>query len=437
MKVTREKTENSQAFLTIEMEPAEVEASLAESYRHLAKRANIPGFRKGKVPRAILERYLNKEAIFKEALSHLVPRAYEKAIREQKIEAIAQPEIEITQTNPVIFKATVPLAPTVKLDDYHNIRLTPERVEVTEEEVNAVIEQLRHQHATWEPVERAVNFGDLVVLAVESQVEGEPFINEGGVQYQVLRNFPFPAPGFAEQLVGMGRGEEKEFRLRLPPDYPRRKLAGKEASFKVKVIEIKQEILPELNDDFAQEVNPELGSLDLLRERVATNLRLRAEEKARLDFEERVIEAVVNLAEVEFPPILVEREIDRLFNEELSHWQAEGRGLEEYLESINKTEEQLREELRPLAIKRVTRSLVLGKVAEEEKVEVTESEIEAEIENMQESASRDKEKLSKFLRTSESREVIRRLLLTRKTIQRLVEIAKGSNNKSSEEGGQK
>ena len=427
MKVTKEKTENSQAFLTIEMESAEVEESLAESCRHLARRANIPGFRKGKAPRAILERYLGKEGILEDALNHLLPQAYEKAIKEQKIEAIAQPHIEVTQTDPVIFKATVPLAPTIKLDDYHNIQVTPEAVETTEDDVGAVVEQLRHQHATWEPVERPVEFGDMVVLDIESHIGGEPFINQKGAQYQVLHDLPFPAPGFAEQLSGVKKGEEKEFKLQFPSDYPRSELAGKEPSFKVRVVEIKQEILPELSDDFAGQVAPEFKTLSSLRERVATNLKLRAEEKARIDFEERVIEAVVDRAQVEFPPVLVEMEIGRLLSEQSSRLQMEGKGLEEYLKSINKTEEQLREELRPLATKRVTRSLALGKVSEEEKVEVSEPEIDTEIENTLKSATKDKGKLQEFLNNPRSRDSIKQILMTRKTIQRLVEIAKGSN----------
>ncbi len=360
MKVTKEKTENSQAFLTIEMESAAVEESLAESCRHLARRANIPGFRKGKAPRAILERYLGKEGILEDALNHLLPQAYEKAIKEQKIKAIAQPHIEVTQTDPVIFKATVPLAPTIKLDDYHNIQVTPEAVETTEDDVGAVVEQLRHQHATWEPVERPVEFGDMVVLDIESHIDGEPFINQEGAQYQVLRDLPFPAPGFAEQLKEMGKGDEKEFRLQFPSDYPRGELAGKEPSFKVRVVEIKEEILPELNNDFARQADSGLETLDSLREKVATNLRLRAEEKVRIDFEERVVDAVVNLAQVEFPPILVEMEIGRLLDEQSRRFRMQGRNLEEYLKSINKTEEQTHQELHPLATKRVTQSLVLG-----------------------------------------------------------------------------
>ena len=428
MKVTREKTENSQVFLTIEMEPAEVEESLEKSYYRLVRKTNIPGFRKGKAPRAILERYIGKESLLEDALNHLLPEAYEKAIKEQEIEAIAQPQIEIAQTDPVVFKATIPLKPTTKLGDYHHIQLTPEPVQLAEDDINSAMEQLRHRHATWEPVERQVDFDDLLVLDIQSRIEDKPFINRNGVQYQVLRDLSFPAPGFAEQLLGMKRDEEKEFKLQFPLDYPRRELAGKEPSFKVKVTEIKQERLPELNDEFARQVAPDLESLDSLREQVSANLRLRAEEKAKMDFEERVVEAAVDLAQVEFPPVLVDAEISHLLDERSKYWQMGGQGLEEYLRSINKTQEELREELYPLAVKRVTWSLVLEKIAEEEKIEVSDAELKTEIENLTKGAGESKDELEKLLNTPQSHESIKHQLIIRKTIQRLVEIATSSNS---------
>lgn len=428
MKVTNEKIEDSQVFLSIEMEPAEVEESLEESYHRLVKKTDIPGFRRGKAPRAILERYLSKESLFEDALSNLLPKACEKAIKEQKLEAIAQPHIEVAQTDPVVFKAVVSLRPTVKLGDYHHIQVTLEPVEVNKDDVSAIIERLRHQHAAWEPVERPVGFNDLVVLDIESNIEDKPFINQEGAQYQVVQNYSFPVPGFAEQLLGMGRDEEKEFQLQFPPDYPKGELAGKEASFKVRVVEIKQEVLPELNDELAKEIDPNFETLDSLREQVLADLKLRADEKARIDFEEQVTEAVVDITQVEFPPILVEMEVDRLLNQRLQRWQTGGSNLEEYLRTINKTEEEIREELRPLATKRTIWSLVLGEIAKKEKVKVSDSAINTEIENMTKDTDEGKkDELKGFLNTPQARESIKQMLMTRKTIQRLVEIAKGSN----------
>jgi len=425
VKVTKDKIENSQAFLTVEMEPAEVEDSLEEAYQRLVKKTNVPGFRKGKAPRVMLEHYIGRESLLEDALNSLIPLAYEDALKEQEIEAFARPDIEITQTDPLVFKATVPLPPAVRLGDYASLRLTPQLVASTEGEVDSVIDRLRHQQATWEPVEREINTNDLAVFDIESTVEEKPFINQKGAQYQVLENYPAPVPGFAEQLVGMKRDSAKEFSLQIPTDYPDKELAGKEAHFKVAVSEVKQEQLPELDDEFAQGIDPKFETLTSLRQQVADNLRLRAEEKARSDFEEKVIEAVVGQSEVEFPPFLVDMEISRLLDQRLRHWRESGQGLEEYLASINKTEDELREELRPPATQRVIRSLVLDKVTQEEKIEVSGTEIDSEIEDMAQGlAENRRDEFTKLMNTPQSRESIKHFLVRRKTIQRLTEIAK-------------
>jgi trigger factor len=429
VKVTREKTENSQAFLTIEMEPQEVEASMAESYQRLAKRANIPGFRKGKAPRAVLERYLGSDSVLEDAINQLLPQAYENAIKEQQIEAIARPEVELIQTDPVIFKAKVPLAPVVQLGDYQSVKMKSESVKVTAANINEVIEQLRHQNATWESVDRAVAYGDLAIFNMESQVDDSPFINREGVQYLVMQDSVSPAPGFAKELIGMKKEEDRSFALTLPEDYPRNEFAGKEAHFTLKMLEVKQEILPELNDEFAAQLGPEMKNMTALKEEVSKNLKLRAEAKARADFEEKVVDAVVALSQVEFPPVLVETELHRMINEQARQFEMQGANMEEYLKSINKTEEQLHEELEPVATKRITQSLILSKVAEAEKAEVSEKEIDEEIETMLKNADDKKGELQKALNSPPSRDSIRQILLTRRTVERLVEIAGGGKEK--------
>jgi len=433
VKVTNEKTENSQTYLTIEMEPAELEESLEKSYHRLVQRAKVPGFRKGKAPRAIFERYFGRQTLLDEAIEKLVPEAYEKAIKEQAIEPIAQPQIEVTQSEPLVFKAIVPLKPKVKLGDYHSIRLTPEPVSVSDDDVNTVFEGLRHRYATWEPVDRPAQLGDSVVMDLWSNIAGEPFINQKGLQYQILKDVPFP--GFGDQIVGMKKDEEKEFKLQLPADYSRSELAGKEPEFKARVNEIKQEILPELNDDFAKQVNPEVKDLAELREKVLADIKARAEERAKVEFEDKVIDAVVVQTQVEFPPVLVETELHRLIDQRFRGEQE----LEAYLKSIGKTEEQLHEELYPIATKRVTRSLVLGQVVEEEKIEVSPAEIDAETKRLIDGTSENnKDKMAKFLATPEARKSMEESLLTRKTIERLVDIARGSvETKIREKEGEK
>jgi len=426
VKVTKDKVENSQTFLTIEMEPAEVEESLEKAYHRLVKKISVPGFRRGKAPRAMLESHIGKGGLMEEALNQLIPQACEDAIKEQNIEVFARPDIEITQTEPLIFKATVPLPPEIKLGDYHSLRMTPEATKVSDENVNAVIERMRHQQATWEPVERETGFNDLVVFDIESTVEGKPYINQPGAQYQLLKDYPAPLPGFAEQMVGLARDGVKEFKLPIPDEYPDSELSGKEASFKVTVSEVKQENLPEPDDEFAKGIDPKFETMDSMREQIADNLKLRAEEKVRLEFEERVIDTAAEQAEVTFPPVLIEVEIDHLFDHQLRQWRESGQGMEEYLASVNKTEAEVRDELRPAATKRVTRSLVLNQISEAEKIEASGPEIDDEVEETAKGVAEDKQdEFKKMLNTPQSRDSIKQYLIRRKTVERLVAIAKG------------
>lgn len=425
MKVTREKTENSQAFLSVEIEPAEVDAALEKAYHRLVKRANIPGFRKGKAPRAILEQYLGRAGLLEDAINNMVPEVCEKAIKEQEIKPVAGPEVEVTTVDPVVFKVVVPMEPTVNLGDYHQIKVAPESVDFKQEEVDTAIEQLRHNHAIWEPVERPVAYGDLTVMDVESNIGAQPFINQKDAQYQVIKDSAYPMSGFAEQLLGLKGADTKEFNLQFPADYGKAELAGKEASFKIKVSEVKQEKLPEVNDDFAKQVSSEFNDVASLRERITANLKRGAEERAKATFEKKVIDAVVELAQLEFPAVLVEHEIEHMIEDQMRRWQTSEKGLDEYLKNIKKTEQELRDELRPMATLRVKQSIVLTKIAEQEKIEVSEPDINAEVDNMTRDMTKNKEEVSRFLNTPQARQSVQNVIATRKTIARLVEIAKG------------
>ena len=416
MKLSSEKIENSQVVLNIEAEPEEVELALEESYRHLAKSTDIPGFRRGKAPRAMLERYLGREVLLEEATEHLVPQLLGRALEEQGIDAIAEPEIEITQNDPLIFKSTISVRPTVELGDYRQIRVDPEPVEVTDEEVDKAMEQIRYQQAPWQPAERPVQFDDLVTIDVEGSVDDKPALDRKELQYQMLKESPFPVPGFWEQLEGLEKGQEKEFTLSFPDDYELNQFAGKECQFKVLVSEIKEKSLPELDDEFAKSLGQGFETLESLRQRVASNLKAMAEENERRRLEEKAIEALVEQSKVDFPPVLVEHEIDRLIKEREA-------SLEGRIQDRGKSVEELKEALRPLAVNRIKHALILGKVAEEEKIEVAEAEVDEEIETMAHGAGERGEELRKAFSSAAARQSIEEVLLTRKTLKRLTEIA--------------
>jgi trigger factor len=421
MKVSTEPVENSQITLNIEMEPVEIDKYLDKAYNRLVKRVSVPGFRKGKAPRDILERHIGKDTLFQEALEDLIPSVYREALDEQKIDPIAQPQFELIKTEPLIFKAVVPLKPTVKLGDYKQIRVESKPVKISKKDVDATVEQLREQQAILLPVDRQVQFNDIVTIDVEGEREGEQFPIRKDVVYEVTKEARLPLPGFAEMLESMNKGDEKSFTLSYPQDYEMKELAGKEHTFKVAVKEIKEKKLAEVDDEFAKS----LGKDDVasLLEQIESNLKSRAEERARVELEQAAIDKLVELGEVEYPPVLVEKEIDRLLNDEARHFTEGVAGLENYLKTLNKTMDNHREELRPIASKRVVRSLVLGELAESEKIEVTESDIDAEVDKMAQDDDKQADDIRKLFSLPQARESIKQFLIGRKAMDRLVEIA--------------
>jgi trigger factor len=424
MKVSSEQIENSQVSLNVEMEIVEVEEYLDKAYNRLVGKVKIPGFRKGKTPRPILERHIGKDALLQEALDHLIPDAYQKALSEQKIEPISRPEISIINTEPLIFKAIVPVLPTIKLGDYKGIRVESKPVEVSEKEVEAAIEQLRLQQAILVPVDRPAKMGDALTMDIEGESEGKPFPIRKDLVYELVKESPLPLPGFTERLEGVVKGEERSFVLSYPADYKIPELASKDYDFKVKVNEVKEQKLPDVDDEFAKAVG--VDDLVKLREQILSRLKIKAEEIERAEFEQKIIDAAVELSEVEYPPILTENEIDRLVNEECRRFTDGIKGLENYLKSVNKIMDAHREELRPVASRRVIRSLVLEKIAEEEKIEVSTSEIDEEIEKMAKDADKQAEEVRKLFNLPQVRQSIEQFLISRKTMERLKQMASGS-----------
>jgi trigger factor len=434
LKVIKEKEENRQAFITVEMEPADMEAGMQDAYRHLVQKANIPGFRKGKAPRPVVERTLGKGAMLEEAIDHMIPEAYEKACKEQEIVPYAQPQVEITKADPLVFKAVVPLVPEVTLGDYKSIRLEPELSEIKKDNIDSVMEELRHQHATWEPVDRPVAYNDLVTVDINADdSEDKPLVKKAASQYQVLKDSLSPAPGFAAELVGMKKGEAKEFDIKFPDDYPSKQIAGKSAHFKVNLHEIKEEKLPELNDDFAKLISTEFKTLEDVRKEAEKSLKLRAEENARMNHEEKVINTAVEQSKIEYPPVVIDLEIERILKDQDRQMQMAGQNIDDCLKSINKTAEQLVEDLRPIAKRNVAASLVLSKIAETEKIEVTEDEIMNGINNMVRSIGQDKQdEMRKLLDTPQTRQSLTQSIKTRKVIERLTDIAKNKGESVEE-----
>ncbi|MCL0029372.1 trigger factor [Dehalococcoidia bacterium] len=421
MRISSDRIEGCQVVLNIEAETEEMERALEGTYRRLVKQAVVPGFRKGKAPRPMLERHLGRTALLNDAWDRLVPELYEQAVKEQGIEVFGQPQVEVTQVDPLIFRATVPVRPVVELGDYHAIKVTPEVVEITGDKIDEALEKLRRTQVVWEPVEREARLGDLVGLYVEGSIEGKILLDKESEWYHLSADSTAPVPGFAGQVVGMKAGDEKEFALPFPEDHANPELAGKDCLFKVSISEVKEEHLPELNDEFAKSLEQDVETMDQLREKIAGSLKAAADSDARNKLERQVVEAVVGQADLEFPAVLVEREVDRMVHQQMMA--LGGLDIDEYLKLRNLTREQYRDQLRPVAEKRVANALVLKKVAEEEKMEVSDSEVDAEVGRRVENAGEDGKRVQEALSSPEARESLRDDLLARKAIDLLVRIA--------------
>ena len=430
MKVSTENLENCQVALNIEAESSELAKSLDEAYHHLVKEVAIPGFRKGKAPRAILEQRIGKKSLLEEALEHLIPQLYGQAIESQRIEPIAKPQIEITQTEPLMFKAIVSLKPEVRLGDYRGTKVDAgNQIEVTDKEVAAAMEELRARQGAWAPSDRPAGLGDLITVNIQANADGRPWLNHKDILYEMDENSRSPVPGFASCLVGTEKNKEKTFTLTIPDDYPIKEMRGKEGTFKVTVTETKERQLPELNDQLAQGAG--YDGLEAMKEGVAADLRRRAETRNRLDLKQKALDALVEVSEVKYPPVLEDEEIDGLLRSE-----AQRLGFREtadYLKRANKTEEDIKQELRPIAKRRLAQSLVLEKLAEEEKIEISATEVDNKIEEIANEAE-DKEKARQVFSLPQFKQSIEQTLRTQKAMDRLLEMAvDNAKDKTKEE----
>ena len=425
MKVTSEKIENSQIELNIEMDAEEQSKYEQKAYNHLVGKVKVPGFRKGKTPKDILERHIGKDAFLEETLELLIPEVYEKALEEQNIDPVGRPDIQLVQREPIILKAIVPVKPEVKLGDYKSIRLEKKQTEIKEEDVTNTLESLRNQQATLLPVDHPAEMGDVITIDVEGESDGQAFPPAQDYVYELSSESQIMFPGFTEKLVGMKKGDHSEFTLSYPEDHENANIAGKTFSFSVTAKEIKEKQLPELDDEFAKASGSD--DFESLKNKISENLTTRSEEMNRMEFEQNVVDTVVEQSEVIYPPVLVENEINHMLEEEARRFKDGVKGMEEYLATLNKTMEEHRDELKPTAEIRVIRSLVLTEIAEKEEIKVEDGEIDEEIENMVKDAGEQTEDMRTFFNYPQTRRSIEQYLIGRKTIDRLVQIAGGQS----------
>ena len=427
MQVTQEELEQRQAVLHIEVEDADLEGYLDRAHRRVVQRLTVPGFRRGKAPRSIVERLVGRDVLLEEALEILLPEITVKAVEEQGLEMAAPPRVEVVTREPMTLRATVPLPPEVTLGDYRQVRVEPEEVEVDEERVSETLEEIRRETTPWEPVDRPVAMGDQVVMDLRGSVEGREVVNQRNVGYIVTEE-PNPVAGFGAALEGMTQGETREFTLSFPDDHRDAEMAGKPCDFVVEAKEVKGRELPEMDDEFAHGVGQGYDSLEALREDIRGRHRASLEAEAQGRYEEKVLEEVLATAQIEMAPLLVQRETERLQQELRDRVQSLVRGplgVDEYMTLLGKSAEEVQEELRPRAEMRLQRSALLTSVADAEGCEATDEAVSAEVEGMvQEAGARGRE-VRRHFADAQHREMVARSLRTRQALALLVTIARG------------
>ena len=429
MKASWEKTEKNKGILTVETDEQSVQDALDQAFKKVVKQVNVPGFRKGKVPRAIFEKRFGVEVLYQDALDILLPKAYEQAVEETGIVPVDRPEIDIEQLEKgksLIFKATVTVKPEVELGEYKGIEVEvdEEQFAVKPEDVEKELERMQKQQGQLEPVEDGtVEKGDRVIIDFEGFVDGEPFEGGKAEQYTLEVGSGTFIPGFEDQLIGMKAGEEKEIQVTFPEEYHVEDLKGKPATFKVKLHEIKRMNLPELDDEFAQDVS-EFDTLEELKADIEKNMKEKAEKDKENFIRNELVEKAAQNATVEIPEVMIENETENMLRQFEQRLMYQGLNLETYAQFTGQDQEALKDQFKEDAEKRVRADLVLEAIAKEEKIEVTEEEVEAEIKQMAEEMGREADEVRRILENQGALDSVKDQLRVKKTIDLLVSNSK-------------
>ena len=421
-----EKQEGNEGVLTIEVPAEDFDKALDQAFKKVVKTVQIPGFRKGKVPRNIFEKRFGVESLYQDAVDIVLPDAYMKAVEETGIQPVEQPEVdidEIEQGKNLIFTAKVTVKPEVKLGEYKGLEVEEQSVEVTDEDVNEDIETQRQQHAELVVKEEGkVEQGDTVVMDFEGFMDGEAFEGGKGENHSLEIGSGQFIPGFEEQLVGKESGEDTEVKLTFPEDYHAEELAGKEATFKVEIHEIKAKELPELDDEFAKDVDEEVETLDELKKKKKEQLEEQKKQDADNQKRETLIEQASDNAEVDIPEAMVDTELDQMYSEFEQRLQMQGMTMDMYFQFSGQDENALKEQMKDDAEKRVKTNLTLEAIINNENIEVTEEDVDAELEKMASMYGTEVEQLKQML--GGNADAIKEDLKFKKAIDFLIEHSK-------------
>ena len=426
MSLQVEKLEHNMAKLTIEVPAEELEKALETAYQKNKNKISVPGFRKGKVPRNMIEKMYGPAIFYEDAANELIPDAYEKALDECEEEIVSAPKIDVTQIEKgkdFIFTAEVAVKPEVTLGKYKGIKVDEADLAVTEEEINAQIEKERENSARTISVEdRPVKDGDITTLDFEGFVDGVAFEGGKGTDYPLTIGSGSFIPGFEEQLIGAELNKEVEVNVTFPEDYHAKDLAGKPATFKCKIKDIKEKELPELDDEFASEVSA-FDTMAEYKEDIKKSLEMKKADAAKIAKEEAVIDAVIEDAKMDIPDAMVETEQRQIIEEFSQRMRMQGLTMEQYMQFTGMTPQALMDQTKPQALKRIQSRLVLEAVAKAEDLKASEEDYAAEIKDMSEKYQMEEDKIKEMLGEKGKKQVEEDLAI-RKAVDFLVDNAK-------------
>ena len=400
MSLQVEKLEKNMAKLTIEVPAEELEKAMQNAYLRAKNRITIPGFRKGKAPRKMIEQMYGKGIFLEDAANALIPEQYSKALEECDLEIVSQPEIDVTQIEPgkaFIFTAEVAVKPEVTLGEYKGLEVPKSETEVTDEEIEAELKKEQEKNSRTITVEdRGAENGDIATIDFEGFVDGTAFEGGKGTDYPLTLGSGSFIPGFEDQLVGAKAGDHVEVNVTFPEEYQSKDLAGKAAVFQCDVKKVETKELPELDDDFAQDVS-EFDTLAEYKEDIKKNLTERKEKEARTAKENAAVDKAIENAQMEIPDAMIETQISQMLDDFSRRMQAQGLTMEQYMQFTGLTADKMREEMKPQALKRIQTRLVLEKIAETENIQPSEEEVNEEISKMAEMYKMEADKLKELL----------------------------------------
>jgi trigger factor len=426
MSVQVENLEKNTVKLTIEVSAEELEKALQEAYNKQKKSISIPGFRKGKVPRNVVEKMYGPAVFYEDAANILIPQAYSDAAKESGQDIVSRPVIDVTQLEkgkPFIFTAEVAVKPEVTLGKYIGVTVTKVDTEVTDEEVDEAINKERENNARIVSVEdRAIESGDTAVIDFEGFVDGVAFEGGKGENHSLEIGSGSFIPGFEDQLIGKNVGDDVDVNVTFPEEYHAPDLAGKEAVFKVKVHEIKAKELPELDDEFAQDVS-EFDTVAEYRDSVKAKLQENKDNAAKRAQQDEAIKKIVEKSQMELPDAMIDTQCEDMINQFAQQMAQQGLSMDQYMQFSGLTLDQLKEQVRPEAIERIQSSLVLEQIAKEENIEITDEDIDAEIEKMAAMYNMEADKLKGYM-GDEEKEGMKKDLAIQKAVDLITESMK-------------